>query len=386
MRKVVWRGLFSFSRLFPRVGQLAARFTYLNSLLTSAASLLFPTDALEKSLLSKGVKATSLKTVVAFLREVYHGSDAPGRCTDKKDREAARNAGTLLVYGEVLPEGVVHMMSPTHLNVGVAAVLLDVGSGRGQLALQCFEQFTHLRRVIGVELSDSNYSICSEAMKKYTRVAESVHKRIVTRDVNAAVDGVPRSVKNQVVTHYSARGTLGDTGRLSKRSLEFYHADVGTLGDLIARADPDIVTMDVAFNELPRSLGSVLASLSPGTRLLTYEDIQAKWPEDTNIKFPFRQINVGDRYLTSWQPNDGHGFYMWVRRGTARRERKATAPLGTYARAIQQKFSLSPRPRLLCAPPPRKVLPSRRVARGASCPGRKSPRSQATFERSASCS
>jgi cyclopropane fatty-acyl-phospholipid synthase-like methyltransferase len=72
------------------------------------------------------------------------------------------------------------MMDDQHLFLEGAKTLLDIGSGRGRLALQCFEQYGNLKRVIGVELSSENYGICEKALDNYVKFCQK-KKKIILR-------------------------------------------------------------------------------------------------------------------------------------------------------------------------------------------------------------
>jgi hypothetical protein len=71
--------------------------------------------------------------------------------------------------------------------------------------------------------------------------------------------------------------------------------------------------MDVAFKTMPQGITDILCNLKAGARVLTYEDILVKWPTTRKTPFPFREMNPGDKYLTTWQPVEGHSFFMWLK-------------------------------------------------------------------------
>lgn len=86
---------------------------------------------------------------------------------------------------------------------------------------------------------------------------------------------------------------------------------MGKLKVLVSRAQPDIVTIDVAFKSIPKSLLEILEGLPSGCRILTYEDIFEKWPK--RRVFPFKETHCNDRYKTSWNSSVGHSFFSWIR-------------------------------------------------------------------------
>lgn len=82
-------------------------------------------------------------SVEAVLQEAYgkhtqqlgHKTDGH-QCVTQRDREEASTSAASLLYGEVLPAGVAHMLDSDHLCAATAAVLYDLGMGTGKLALQ----------------------------------------------------------------------------------------------------------------------------------------------------------------------------------------------------------------------------------------------------------
>jgi len=100
-----------------------------------------------------------------MLQEVYGSNEVCYEATTS-DRDAAKAAGTSLTYGEIHHEGVRKLMDRHHLNVKKAKVMLDIGSGSGKLAIQCFDRYK-LDRVIGVEISSHRYGKGVAALQSY---------------------------------------------------------------------------------------------------------------------------------------------------------------------------------------------------------------------------
>ncbi|GAB5372372.1 hypothetical protein AAMO2058_001659400 [Amorphochlora amoebiformis] len=221
------------------------------------------------------------------------------------DRGLADQAGTQLLYGEILPEGVKKMMGKAYLNADDAKVLLDIGCGRGRLAIQCFDEYD-FSRVIGVEVSVKRFNVCCAALTRYEAYCKK-NGRTLYREVNVK-SGLKECTQNRISTEYIAKKSFG-TLTMRKRRLEFYRQDIGQLKMLILEANPTIVTMDVAFSKVPNAIADVLDSLAPGTRVLSYENLKLKWPKSK--EFPFSEHHKSIKYKTSWSPDPGYHFYFW---------------------------------------------------------------------------
>jgi hypothetical protein len=57
-------------------------------------------------------------------------------CLTEADLAVAKSSQCSLLYGEVLPHGVVKMLDDDHLRAGDARRLYDLGSGTGKLCMQ----------------------------------------------------------------------------------------------------------------------------------------------------------------------------------------------------------------------------------------------------------
>mmetsp|Transcript_27519 Transcript_27519/g.51350 ORF Transcript_27519/g.51350 Transcript_27519/m.51350 type:complete len:297 (+) Transcript_27519:362-1252(+) len=252
-----------------------------------------------------------------MLRVVYGAVKEVPKRAKENDRKAANEAGTQLTYGEIDPRGV--MMMAKNLSFNDADVLLDIGSGRGRVAVQAFDQY-NFSRVIGVEVARERFELCENAVDCYVKYHKAHDHFSVERLRKMPHDyGIPE--KDFVIVEASCPVTSKEGSKSSSKrqsTLEFYRADIGTLRDLIADAKPTVVLMDMAFPSMPVSLASVLNTLPFGTRMLTYENLDKKWPE--SLEFPFSFLD-GDKFLTSWQPEVGHYFFKWVKKRTSNRKR-----------------------------------------------------------------
>eukprot|EP00954_Amorphochlora_amoebiformis_P018252 1324789-Amorphochlora_amoeboformis.AAC.1 len=201
--------------------------------------------------------------------------------------------------------GVKKMMGKAYLNADDAKVLLDIGCGRGRLAIQCFDEYD-FSRVIGVEVSVKRFNVCCAALTRYEAYCKK-NGRTLYREVNVK-SGLKECTQNRISTEYIAKKSFG-TLTMRKRRLEFYRQDIGQLKMLILEANPTIVTMDVAFSKVPNAIADVLDSLAPGTRVLSYENLKLKWPKSK--EFPFSEHHKSIKYKTSWSPDPGYHFYFW---------------------------------------------------------------------------
>ncbi|GAB5365770.1 hypothetical protein AAMO2058_001086700 [Amorphochlora amoebiformis] len=193
---------------------------------------------------------------------------------------------TSLLYGEILPEGI--MKALDLLGADNATSLLDVGSGRGTLAFFTFLCYPQITNITGVEISESRFSLCTKAMK-----------RIPCAEVT----------KNQVSINLTPEP--GKTRRLS-----YYKQNIMRMQDHIKKLSPEIVIFDVEINFGSQELIDFLRCLKPGCCVLSYEDLHAWWKKTLTVNskigpFPFTQFGVGNTYQTSWAPNAGYKFMAW---------------------------------------------------------------------------
>ena len=106
------------------------------------------------------------------------------KCVTQADMLVAKQRGSSLLYGEVLPSSVVKMLDRNHLDASSASVLYDLGSGTGKLALQgrkpqgcrclprlltlgvvaAFLMYPNLVDVVGVELCHSRFLLGEKAV------------------------------------------------------------------------------------------------------------------------------------------------------------------------------------------------------------------------------
>ena len=90
-------------------------------------------------------------------------------CLSQQEKDEATKTGSSLLYGEVLPEGVVKLLDSKHLNIREATCIFDLGAGLGKLALQTFMQYTNVKEFVGVELSVTRFQLSHRATRTMVR-------------------------------------------------------------------------------------------------------------------------------------------------------------------------------------------------------------------------
>eukprot|EP00466_Bigelowiella_natans_P007894 jgi/Bigna1/131921/aug1.15_g6629 len=96
------------------------------------------------------------------------------------------------------------------------------------------------------------------------------------------------------------------------RTLEFRKGDIADLVHVTQAMNPAIVLFNVCHNpELLLHFKSFFQALKSGTRIVTYENLFTLWRDEIEENPPFEAINIGDRFFTTWERNEGHDFYMW---------------------------------------------------------------------------
>jgi len=269
---------------------------------------------------------------------VYRGNDAASH-----DIKAAEEAGTQLLYGEILPEGVMKLMDPEYLNANEAKVLLDIGSGRGRVIIQCFEQFK-LERAIGVEISQDRFKACKVACERYYSYLRKqgqavkrscglfpVKHSTITHLPNVSAGNLrsrrcailtflnnkswnryefkDREQEKDLILHKRLRRS--PVKAKPKHTLEFYNVDISKMETELSNSSIDIVVMDIAFTRMPDGIARILKNLKVGARVASYQNLKSKWNSKLYGPFLFVQYAMGHRFWTSWAPNAGHRFFLF---------------------------------------------------------------------------
>eukprot|EP00929_Paragymnodinium_shiwhaense_P067242 TRINITY_DN33858_c0_g1_i1.p1 TRINITY_DN33858_c0_g1~~TRINITY_DN33858_c0_g1_i1.p1 ORF type:complete len:352 (-),score=72.18 TRINITY_DN33858_c0_g1_i1:141-1196(-) len=215
-------------------------------------------------------------------------------CCSEKEKEAAREAGTSLLYGELLPDGVSKALSPQHLGGALLEntnrAVLELGMGSGKVAIQTFLQCPNVKRVLGIELVESRFALAEIAL----------HKLVSNRPDDFEVKAV------------SSGKLLRVEEKKTSRLLEFRCADFFTLGlDLTGQSDAIWFAVNIPCKLFPK-LCERLATAKTGCRIFSYHSLDSIWWAD--IKCPFHQVEANvpasDTFSTSWSPQ-GYRFYVY---------------------------------------------------------------------------
>lgn len=217
------------------------------------------------------------------------------KCCSPEEKATAREQGSSLLYGEMLPDGVSKALHEKLLGGALAkgdnGSVLELGMGSGKVALQVFLQCPSVKRVLGVELVESRFQLGAVALRRFVA---SNPKQFRLKD-----DTEGQLVKAEEIA----------TGRL----LEFRCSDFFTVGlDLTPRCDVIFFAVNIPCRLFP-DLGTRLAQSKDGCRLFSYHALSTIWWSDAEC--PFHQVEdnkpESDTYSTSWSPQ-GFRFYVYV--------------------------------------------------------------------------
>jgi len=218
---------------------------------------------------------------------------AAARCCSEAEKSEARQRGSSLLYGEMLPDGVSKALHMDRLGGALAdgSVVLELGMGGGTVAAQIFFQCQKVRHVLGVELVRSRYQI-----------AEAALQRLATED--STCYRIREKSSGQQVSLEEVK-----TGRL----LECRCADFFAMGlDLSKKTDVIFFAVNIPCKLFP-DLCQRLSTAKEGCRLFTYHRLDAIWWSQEQCPFHQVEVNVPDTdtFSTSWSPQ-GYRFYVYV--------------------------------------------------------------------------
>jgi len=202
------------------------------------------------------------------------------RCTSRIDREYADKTGARLTYGEVLPDGVEKMLDARHLDAERAKTLVDLGCGIGKLVIQAFLNYPSLQYVLGVELSPSRVRVAIDATR---RLAQLYGFRIDSE-----------SEMGITVSEPGARP--GKRRVLEIRQSDLFKTHEAFEADIVV-AQVDV--FDTNNAEARKRFCDFLAQLKPGSRVMTYHDLQSMYDRAGYIS-PFDRITRDERCNTTW--------------------------------------------------------------------------------------
>lgn len=233
---------------------------------------------------------------------------AAATCTSAAEKAEAKRRGSSLLYGELLPDGVTKALTRSRLGGALpqvparaelgGAVVLELGSGSGKVAMQVFLQCPEVAHVLGVELVPSRYDIGAAALRRLVSLRPGAYREV-------GPSAVPKATPS---------GEAACLEEISAgRKLEFCCADFFSLGlDLAARSDIIFFAVHIPCKLFPQ-LCETLATAKEGCRLFTYHALDTIWWSD--LPCPFRQcednVQESDTFSTSWSPQ-GYRFYVYV--------------------------------------------------------------------------
>jgi len=233
---------------------------------------------------------------------------AAAKCCSAAEKAEARQRGSSLLYGELLPDGVTKAMNRQRLGGALpsrppaaaagGAVVLELGSGSGKVAMQVFLQCPEVSHVLGVELVQSRYAIGAAALRHLCSLKPEAYRGVQPTAVPGGVD--------------AAKAACLEETRAGRR-LEFQCADFFSLGlDLASKSDVIFFAVHIPCKLFPQ-LCEMLAKAKEGCRLFTYHALDSIWWVDQPC--PFRQceanVQESDTFSTSWSPQ-GYRFYVYV--------------------------------------------------------------------------
>lgn len=167
--------------------------------------------------------------------------------------------------------------------------------GLGKFILQSFLQYPNLKKVVGVELAQSRYE-----------------------KGEAAVQKLVSSVEGFEIAHLEVRKNVAMRTKSDNRTLEMRRANFFEVQGI---NEADIVILETKINPTKYGeLTDLLQRLKSGTKLLTYENLTevyaAVHKENPFIRLPINE-DSSDRFKTSWDPDNGHHFYLWTKSAKA---------------------------------------------------------------------
>jgi len=226
--------------------------------------------------------------VADLLDVAYEGRQAwigvPLASTPSEETRANRS-GTTLTYGEVHQDGLTKLLGPRGLDIEGrgSKCLLELGSGRGRLALQAFLQYPGLRTVVAVELVSARHRAAAIATKRLRDAGGEGRFALFAAlpDDDAARIGEKRLHSESVYSGEAASVRLSEGAGPEARRCDL------RLGDLAALPSDDLALADAVLLEvvMPPGPGRAEAHMQlcrklaehcrHGCVLASYEDVLA---------------------------------------------------------------------------------------------------------------
>lgn len=221
------------------------------------------------------------------------GDGDPFQWSSMKDAARAAWAGgtSLLRYWEVLPRGAAKALARLREDApNRPALALELGMGRGRLAMQIFLSGAS---VIGVEFGAERYH---RAVAACERLA---HRRPELFMISKAQSATGPTVLLQNMLP-------GKWGGAS------YKACRGDFCSVLSNSEIQSATLVILQVQIPQNsrhrICNVLSLISEGCRVLSRSDLTEIW--QPGEFFPFKSLGTC-KVATSWAPIRGHEMYIW---------------------------------------------------------------------------
>lgn len=216
------------------------------------------------------------------------GHDTVGhRCINSIDKMNAIKQNASLLYGEISPSGVRKLLDKDHADIKNANYVFDLGMGIGKIVYQIFIEYSHLKEVVGVELSNSRFMVAEKVGLKLIKLS-----KIYVKEQH--VEGKILQIRNNKTK------TL-----LTIKCDNLFNEPQYTMADIV------FFNTEIPDTEM-QHLGNHYAHLKKGTKVISYNNFHFhKW----NGIFPyFKQIDINkleeDIFSTSWNKL-GHKLFIW---------------------------------------------------------------------------
>jgi hypothetical protein len=237
-----------------------------------------------KSIFEKGL--VEIRNVLNAAYDGQVDDDNEGyECVTRAEEEQAMEEGSELLFGEFLVSGADKALDSAHLNARNAKALYELGMGVGKLAMQAYLQFGNLEKVVGVELAETRFALAKKAVIKLVNLFPSRFK--VTHS-----------------TEFMVR--ISDD---SDRVLEFRKQNLFHCFD-IDSADITICQTHISDDSIPK-LPGLFKLLKPKSRVLTFENLQAKGLCEIGVSQLLMNVSDVDRFETTWSRISGHHFFLY---------------------------------------------------------------------------
>lgn len=225
-------------------------------------------------------------------------------CLQSTEHTQAASAGSDLLYGELMPQGVAMALSPAHLDAPSASSFYDLGMGLGKFALLAFLSYPNLTKVVGVELADSRYKLAAKALIRLAAVNPTLF-RLERPNADVVRLWMSNDIQPEAEDTESSGKSKSDDMKSSMkpipRLLEFRRQNLYECEDCLGSSGGDIVICEL---EIPaQSWGrftGMLNRMKLGARLMMLKALPPIY-QATKTEMPFAKISL-DCFATTWDP------------------------------------------------------------------------------------